>query len=165
MLYTLHPSPFGELLIAGPRPGVLASVTVPRQKRGPSVQPDWQRDDSAFTEATRQFDAYFAGERTTFDLTLEPVGTEFRRRVWDTLHKIEFGATATYGQVTEMAGLPRNAVRAVGGAIGANPLWVVCPCHRVIGADGSLTGYAGGLDRKQMLLAHEGVLPAQLTIV
>ncbi|WP_052851181.1 methylated-DNA--[protein]-cysteine S-methyltransferase [Streptomyces avicenniae] len=164
MLYTLHPSPLGDLLIAGPRPGVLASVSVPRQKGGATVQADWRRDDTAFPDATRQFDAYFAGERTTFDLVLEPVGSDFRRRVWTALHRIEYGATVTYGELTEMAGLPRTAVRAVGGAIGANPLSVICPCHRVIGADGSLTGYAGGLDRKRLLLGLEGVLPAQLTL-
>ncbi|WP_129843092.1 methylated-DNA--[protein]-cysteine S-methyltransferase [Streptomyces sp. RFCAC02] len=165
MLYTVHPSPLGDLLIAGPRPGTLASVTVPGQKGATGVGDDWTRDDAAFAGAARQFDAYFAGELTEFTLDLEPVGSAFRQRVWSTLHTIPYGATLTYGEVTARAGLPRASVRAVGGAIGANPLSVVCPCHRVLGANGSLTGYAGGLHRKQLLLGLEGVLPAQLTAI
>ncbi|GAA3867940.1 methylated-DNA--[protein]-cysteine S-methyltransferase [Streptomyces sedi] len=158
MRYTIHPSPLGELLIAGPRPGVLASVTVPGQRGGATVQPEWVLDDAAFGEATEQFDAYFAGELKEFDLTLEPPGTPFRRRVWAALDEIPLGSTLTYGALAAAAGMPARSVRAVGGAVGANPLLVIRPCHRVIGAGGSLTGYAGGLDRKRRLLVHEGVL-------
>ncbi|GAA2450013.1 methylated-DNA--[protein]-cysteine S-methyltransferase [Streptomyces macrosporus] len=157
-LYTIHPSPLGDLLIAGPEPGALSSITVPGQKGGARVLPDWRRDDAAFAEATRQLDAYFAGEAKEFDLTLATRGSEFRERVWAALDRIPYGSTVTYGELTAMAGLEPRSVRAVGGAVGSNPLMVVRPCHRVIGANGSLTGYAGGLDRKRHLLALEGVL-------
>ncbi|RMI41735.1 methylated-DNA--[protein]-cysteine S-methyltransferase [Streptomyces triticirhizae] len=157
MRYTVHPSPLGDLLLAGPRPGVLASVTVPGQRGGASVQPDWVRDDAALSEVAEQFDAYFAGDLKEFALTLEPVGTPFRQRVWAALDEIPFGATTTYGALAARLDLPRSAARAVGGAVGANPLTVIRPCHRVLGANGSLTGYAGGLDRKRLLLTHEGV--------
>ncbi|WP_031511258.1 methylated-DNA--[protein]-cysteine S-methyltransferase [Streptomyces megasporus] len=157
-LYTVHPSPLGELLIAGPEPGALASITVPGQKGGARVLPDWRRDDAAFVEATRQLDAYFAGELKEFDLTLATRGSEFRERIWAALDRLPYGSTVTYGELTVMAGLEPRSVRAVGGAVGSNPLMVVRPCHRVVGANGSLTGYAGGLDRKRWLLALEGVL-------
>ncbi|MEE1941064.1 methylated-DNA--[protein]-cysteine S-methyltransferase [Streptomyces sp. TRM 70361] len=157
-LYTVHPSPLGDLLLAGPEPGVLASVTVPGQKGGARVLPDWRRDDAAFAEVVRQFDAYFAGELKEFDLTLATRGSEFRERVWAALERVSYGSTVTYGELTAMAGLQARSVRAVGGAVGANPLTVVRPCHRVIGTSGALTGYAGGLERKRWLLVHEGVL-------
>ncbi|PJE93779.1 cysteine methyltransferase [Streptomyces carminius] len=157
-LYTVHPSPLGDLLLAGPEPGVLASVTVPGQKGGARVLPDWRRDDAAFAEAVRQFDAYFAGELKEFDLTLATRGSEFRERVWAALERVPLGSTVTYGELTVMAGLQARSARAVGGAVGANPLTVVRPCHRVIGTSGALTGYAGGLERKRWLLTHEGVL-------
>jgi methylated-DNA-[protein]-cysteine S-methyltransferase len=157
-LYTTHPSPLGELLIAGPEPGVTASVTVPGQKGGARVLPDWRRDDAAFTGVVRQLDAYFAGELKEFDLTPAAGGSEFRERVWAALERIPYGATVTYGELAAMAGLEPRSVRAVGGAVGANPLMVVRPCHRVIGASGTLTGYAGGLERKKLLLSLEGAL-------
>lgn len=156
--YTTHPSPLGELLLAGDEPGTLASVTVPGQKGGARIGTGWRREDGAFREATRQLDAYFAGELTAFGLPLAASGSEFRRRVWAALDRIGYGETVTYGELAAMAGVPPRAVRAVGGAVGANPLTVVRPCHRVIGADGSLTGYAGGLARKRQLLTLEGVL-------
>lgn len=157
-LYTTHPSPLGELLLAGPEPGVLASVTVPGQKGGARVLPDWRRDDAAFAEAVRQLDAYFAGELGELDLPTATRGSEFRERVWSALDRVPHGTTVTYGELTAMAGLEPRSVRAVGGAVGANPLMVVRPCHRVVGANGTLTGYAGGLERKRWLLTHEGVL-------
>ncbi|WP_062214403.1 methylated-DNA--[protein]-cysteine S-methyltransferase [Streptomyces sp. NBRC 109706] len=157
MRYTIHPSPLGDLLIAGPRPGVLSSVTVPGQRRGATVQPDWVRADPEFRSATEEFDAYFAGELTEFTLTLEAAGTPFRQQVWAALDEIPLGTTTTYGALAASIGISPRAVRAVGGAVGANPLTVIRPCHRVLGADGSLTGYAGGLDRKRQLLVHEGV--------
>ncbi|ARQ67959.1 methylated-DNA--[protein]-cysteine S-methyltransferase [Streptomyces marincola] len=160
MLYTVHPSPLGELLIAGPRPGTLASVTVPGQKGGARVGPGWRRDDAAFAAAAEEFDAYFAGELTVFHTELAPEGTPFRQRVWAALDGIAYGSTLTYGELAARAGLSPRAVRAVGGAVGANPLSVIRPCHRVIGASGALTGYAGGLDRKRHLLTLEGVLRA-----
>lgn len=158
MLYTVHPSPLGELLIAGPRPGVLASVSVPGQKYAPAVGPDWRREDAAFAEAARQLDAYFAGELKEFALTLDTRGSAFRTNVWEAIDRVPYGATVTYGELAAMAGAPPRAVRAVGGAVGRNPLAVIRPCHRIVGADGSLTGYAGGLERKRRLLTLEGAL-------
>ncbi|GAA1911910.1 methylated-DNA--[protein]-cysteine S-methyltransferase [Streptomyces sodiiphilus] len=158
MLYTTHPSPLGELTLTGPRPGTLASVRVEGQKGGVVLPPGAQRDDGAFAEAVRQLDAYFAGDLKEFDLVLETRGSAFREQVWRALDLIPYGGTVTYGRVAAMAGLPAQSVRAVGGAIGANPLMVVRPCHRVIGANGALTGFAGGMERKRQLLTLEGVL-------
>ncbi|MBT9254121.1 methylated-DNA--[protein]-cysteine S-methyltransferase [Phycicoccus sp. MAQZ13P-2] len=107
--------------------------------------------------ARRQLAEYFAGERTVFDLPLRPEGTEFRRRVWRELALVPWGRTTTYGALAARLGLPPGASRAVGAANGANPLPVVLPCHRVVGSDGTLTGYAGGLERKAFLLHLEGV--------
>jgi methylated-DNA-[protein]-cysteine S-methyltransferase len=104
--------------------------------------------------AAEQLDAYFSGESTTFDLRLQPQGTDFQHEVWNALSRLPFGTTTTYGAIATCIGRPR-AVRAVGLAIGANPLSIVVPCHRVIGANGSLTGYASGLDNKRFLLDHE----------
>ncbi|MFM9371392.1 methylated-DNA--[protein]-cysteine S-methyltransferase [Streptomyces sp. Da 82-17] len=156
--YTTLDSPLGELLLAGDGSGALSSLSVPGQKGGRTVQPDWRPDPAAFTEATAQLRAYFAGELKEFDLTLHTAGTEFRERVWAALDTVPYGATTSYGELAAAIGASRAAVRAVGTAIGANPLLVVRPCHRVIGADGSLTGYAGGLDRKRALLGLEGAL-------
>ena len=108
-------------------------------------------------EAARQLDAYFSGELTDFDLPLSMAGTEFQRRVWDCLRSIPYGDTWTYGQVAEKVGNSR-AFRAVGMANNRNPIAIIVPCHRVIGADGSLTGYGGGLQRKQMLLDLEAAV-------
>ncbi len=108
-------------------------------------------------EAAGQLGAYFAGELRTFALPLSPRGTEFQRRVWQEVVEIPYGRTITYGHLARRLGLPLSAARAVGSANGANPIPIVVPCHRVIGADGTLTGYAGGLDRKQALLHLEGV--------
>ncbi|MFF7023526.1 methylated-DNA--[protein]-cysteine S-methyltransferase [Streptomyces klenkii] len=162
-LYTEIASPLGPLLVTGrpsataPGGTAIASLSVPGQKNAPAPAPDHIRDHAAFAEAERQLTAYFAGEAEGFDLEYAVEGTEFRRRVWDALDAIPYGATTTYGELAARIGASRAAVRAVGGAVGANPLLVLRPCHRVIGADGSLTGYAGGLDRKRVLLALEGV--------
>ncbi|QNS03471.1 methylated-DNA--[protein]-cysteine S-methyltransferase [Streptomyces xanthii] len=154
--YATFPSPLGELLLTGDAGGALTSLSVPGQKGGRSVGEGWVRDQTRFAEAGRQLAAYFAGELKEFRLELRPEGTEFRRRVWDALDDVPYGATTTYGEVAARIGASRAAVRAVGGAVGANPLLVLRPCHRVIGADGSLTGYAGGLERKVQLLTLEG---------
>lgn len=158
MLYSTHPTPLGELLFAGPERGVLAWVSMPGQKGGATVGPGWVRDDDAHRDAQEQFDAYFAGNLKEFDLAHATRGTEFRERVWAALDDIPYGTTVTYTQLAEMAGVDRRAVRAVGGAVGANPLTVVHPCHRVVGVNGSLTGFAGGLPRKRTLLTLEGAL-------
>ncbi|NNF03877.1 MAG: methylated-DNA--[protein]-cysteine S-methyltransferase [Rhodothermales bacterium] len=114
----------------------------------PSIVPD------VLEIAETQFAEYFAGRRTTFDLSLAPDGTDFQRRVWDELMRIPFGERISYGELARRIG-DRGAVRAVGAANGRNPIAVIIPCHRVVGADGSLTGYAGGLDRKRRLLELE----------
>ena len=112
-------------------------------------------DNEVLVEARRQLAAYFAGRLRVFDLPMRPRGTSFQRRVWDRLLTVEWGHTTTYGAIARELGMPPGASRAVGAANGANPLPVVVPCHRVIGADGTLTGYAGGLDRKATLLRIE----------
>lgn len=158
LTYTTHPSPLGELLLAADG-GALVALSVPGQRGATGVGPDWQRDDAPDTvlgEARRQLDAYFAGTLREFDLELAPVGTAFQHSVWAALDDIPYGATTTYGALAARLGMSRAGVRAVGGAVGRNPLLIVRACHRVIGADGSLTGYAGGLDRKRHLLALEG---------
>ena len=120
----------------------------PRHERGGSA---------VLTRAHRQLSEYFAGTRREFDLPLRPAGTEFQRRVWDVLATVPWGTTTTYGAIAARLGLPPGASRAVGAANATNPLPVVLPCHRVIGSDGTLTGYAGGLERKALLLRLEGV--------
>lgn len=106
-------------------------------------------------QARRELGEYFAGKRTTFDVVLAPEGTELERAVWTQIARIPFGATLTYGEIARALGRP-TATRPVGRATGQNPLWVIVPCHRVVGAGGALTGYAGGLPTKRWLLEHEG---------
>ncbi|MGW2045802.1 methylated-DNA--[protein]-cysteine S-methyltransferase [Streptomyces sp. NPDC001858] len=153
-------SPLGPLLLTADPDGALTSLSVPGQKGGRSVQDGWLRDPGPFRSVEEQLDAYFAAGLKEFRLPLRSEGTAFRERVWAALDSVPYGVTTTYGEVAARIGASRMAVRAVGGAIGANPLLIVRPCHRVIGADGSLTGYAGGLDRKVSLLTLEGALGA-----
>ena len=112
-------------------------------------------DDPLLTEAARQLEAYFARELKDFDLPLAPEGTPFQQRVWAELRRIGYGETATYGELAARLGMHRGAARAVGAANGRNPIGIVIPCHRVIGTNGSLSGYAGGVERKQLLLQLE----------
>ncbi|NED31602.1 MULTISPECIES: methylated-DNA--[protein]-cysteine S-methyltransferase [unclassified Streptomyces] len=156
--WTRLDSPLGPLLLTADPDGALTSLSVPGQKGGRTVQADWRHDAGPFRAAEEQLRAYFAGELKEFTLPLRTSGTAFRERVWAALDTVPYGATTTYGEIAARIGASRAAVRAVGGAIGANPLLVVRPCHRVIGADGSLTGYAGGLERKTRLLGLEGAL-------
>ncbi|MFJ3231965.1 methylated-DNA--[protein]-cysteine S-methyltransferase [Streptomyces sp. NPDC086787] len=156
--WTIDTAPLGPLLLTADPDGVLTSLSAPGQKGGRTVQSGWRRDPSPFRAAEEQLAAYFAGELKEFRLELRGTGTEFRERVWAALDSVPYGATTTYGEIAARIGVSRAAVRAVGGAIGANPLLVLRPCHRVIGADGSLTGYAAGLDRKVRLLTLEGAL-------
>ncbi|MDN3270428.1 methylated-DNA--[protein]-cysteine S-methyltransferase [Streptomyces sp. MA15] len=151
--------PLGPLLLTAAPTGELTSLTVPGQRKATVVRDDWTHDPGPFREAERQLAAYFAGDLKDFRLPTRAVGTPFREKVWAALDDVPYGGTVTYGEIAARIGAPRAAVRAVGGAIGANPLLIVRPCHRVIGADGSLTGYAGGLERKVRLLTHEGALP------
>jgi methylated-DNA-[protein]-cysteine S-methyltransferase len=118
------------------------------------IQPRWQRDDDAFAETRRQLEEYFAGERTSFDLPLDMHGHEFERRVWAALRQIPYGETVSYGEIAERIGAP-GAARAVGLANGRNPVAIIVPCHRVIGANGKLTGFGGGLPMKRALLDLE----------
>lgn len=120
----------------------------------PSPADGWLRDDAACDELRSQLEEYFAGERHEFDLPLAPQGTEFQMAVWTALRDIPYGTTASYGDIAAAVGRPK-AVRAVGGANNANPISIIVPCHRVIGADGNLTGYGGGLGTKEALLALE----------
>ncbi|MGW1215190.1 methylated-DNA--[protein]-cysteine S-methyltransferase [Streptomyces sp. NPDC002499] len=159
--YRTIDSPLGELLLVGEGPR-LTSLSMPGQRNAPAVRAEWRRDDTAFGEAARQLADYFAGRRTRFALELAPAGTEFQQRVWRALDDIPYGETTTYGRLAERLGVPRGEVRAVGAAVGANPLLLVRPCHRVIGADGSMRGYAGGVERKVQLLTHEGALQPTL---
>jgi methylated-DNA-[protein]-cysteine S-methyltransferase len=115
---------------------------------------DWVPDDRAFPDVVDQLEAYFVGDRSDFDLVLNPAGSEFHRRVWRALLTIPYGETRSYGQIAEQIGAS-GAARAVGLANGRNPIAIIVPCHRVVGASGSLTGYGGGLDRKRWLLDME----------
>jgi len=160
-IYTTMESPVGELLLAGrERDGgvTLISVTMAGQRNTPAVRDGWRRDPAPFAEVIRQLTAYFTGELTVFSLDLAPRGTEFQQRIWRALDSIPYGTTTTYGQLAEQLGVPRDRIQALGAAIGANPLAIIRPCHRVIGSDGSMRGYAGGVERKQQLLTHEGAL-------
>jgi methylated-DNA-[protein]-cysteine S-methyltransferase len=154
-LFTYHHSPLGALLLTGDRQS-LTGIYLPQQKYYPTLGPGGEEDpDAEPFEATRtQLDGYFAGDRHSFDLPLAPVGTEFQHQVWHLLRQIPYGETRSYGDLAQDLKLPGGA-RAVGAANGRNPLSIVVPCHRVIAASGALTGYAGGLDRKQLLLRHE----------
>ncbi|WP_230329886.1 methylated-DNA--[protein]-cysteine S-methyltransferase [Nocardia aurantiaca] len=150
-------SPVGELLLAGEWRGGAVELTAVSMSGSKSIlgEGDWIADAEPFADVIGQLTAYFAGERDEFDLRVGTAGTDFRRRVWRALDEIPYGTTTTYGEIAARIGAPRAAVRAVGSAIGANPLLIVRPCHRVIGSDGSLTGYAGGVERKRRLLELE----------
>jgi methylated-DNA-[protein]-cysteine S-methyltransferase len=152
--YSTAPSPAGELLITGDGRSVRSLHMGPDHKYGWQVQDDWVRDDTSLKGAVDQLDAFFAGELTTFELSLAPSGTAFQMQVWRELTTIPYGKTNSYGQIASRLGHP-NASRAVGMANGRNPISIIVPCHRVIGANGSLTGYGGGLPRKEMLLGLE----------
>ncbi|MFG2333075.1 methylated-DNA--[protein]-cysteine S-methyltransferase [Streptomyces sp. NPDC048604] len=134
--------------------GVLSRIHMTDQRHRPAEETFGERDERPFGEAMSQLEAYFAGELKQFDLPLHLVGTEFQRRVWELLRAIPYGETRTYGELAAELGNP-GACRAVGLANGKNPVGIVVPCHRVVGAGGSLTGYGGGLDRKKRLLAFE----------
>lgn len=151
--YGFLESPVGRLLIAGTN-RYLVRICFPVEHEGRPVPADWRRDDAAIETAVGQLRQYFAGHRTRFDLPLRFAGTAFQTRVWSALRDIAFGETLSYGGLAVRIGRPK-ASRAVGAANGANPLPIVVPCHRVIGADRSLTGFGGGLDAKRFLLAHE----------
>lgn len=151
--YTWYESPVGPLLLAGSRAG-LNYVSFSSGRHAVSIDPEWTEDLSLFDGVIGQLSEYFAGERKTFSLTLIPEGTEFQRAVWSELQNIPYGETISYKDLAERIGKPK-AVRAVGAANGANPIPIIIPCHRVIGNDGSLTGFGGGLPLKKRLLELE----------
>jgi methylated-DNA-[protein]-cysteine S-methyltransferase len=164
-VYTTTQSPVDELLLVGEETpdGVrLTSVSMTGQRNVPGCHDDWRRAPAAFGEVTRQLKAYFAGDLTAFDLELASGGSPFQQRVWRALDSIRYGTTMTYGDLAAQLGVPRDRVPALGAAIGQNRLLIVRPCHRVIGADGMMRGYAGGVERKQWLLVHEGALQPML---
>jgi methylated-DNA-[protein]-cysteine S-methyltransferase len=166
--YTTVHSPIGDLLLIGEESATanggtaLISLSMPEQKNAPTIQPEWRHDPEAFSEIAGQIQAYFDGELDRFDIEFTPSGTDFQRRVWAAVEQIPYGTSTTYGKLAEQLGVAREDIRALGGAVGANPLLLVRPCHRVIGADGSMTGYAGGLEAKRHLLTLEGVLQPML---
>ncbi len=164
-IYNVIESPVGELLLTGreTRDGVvLESVSMAGQRNAPEVRDGWRRDPEAFAEVSRQLAAYFAGELTVFSLSLAPRGTPFQQRIWRALDSVSYGTTISYGRLAAQLGIPPERTAAVGAAIGANPLLIIRPCHRVVGADGTMRGYAGGTGRKQQLLVHEGALQPML---
>ncbi|WOX22731.1 methylated-DNA--[protein]-cysteine S-methyltransferase [Streptomyces solicathayae] len=159
-VYAYVDGPLGRMLLVG-RVGedgrtALASLSLPGQKGAVAVRDGWRLAPEAFTEIAAQLGEYFAGRRERFDVAVAHSGTDFQRRVWEALEEIPYGTTVTYGDIARKVGSSGAGVRAVGTAIGRNPLLVVRPCHRVIGADGALRGYAAGLERKESLLALEG---------
>jgi O-6-methylguanine DNA methyltransferase len=157
MKYTIIDSPIGPLLVARDREGI-TTLLLPNGSTGPRRQvpdPRWVRADAAFDDARTQLGEYFDGTRTSFELPLHLIGSPFQLRAWRALLDIPYGETRSYGQQTAAIGAPPTAARAVGSANGQNPIPIIVPCHRVIGANGSLIGYGGGLPTKQQLLALE----------
>ncbi|XWN30063.1 MAG: methylated-DNA--[protein]-cysteine S-methyltransferase [Devosia sp.] len=156
MFYTFMESPVGTLLLAGGEDS-LHFLSFPAGHKAFGPQSDWLPNETPFQEVQRQLNAYFAGDLDEFTVPVQLSGTAFQNSVWTYLASIPFGETRTYGQVAADLGRPK-ASRAVGAANGNNPIPIILPCHRVIGANGALTGFGGGLDTKQHLLKHEGAL-------
>ena len=156
MYYCYLDTPVGDLLLAGDH-NALSLVAFPTGKMRRDPEPDWIYNEKPFAEVCRQLSDYFAGDRKDFNLPLELTGTEFQVDVLKELQRIPYGETLSYRDIAARIGRP-NAMRAVGAANGRNPIPIIIPCHRVIGADGSLTGFGGGLDVKKKLLTLEGVL-------
>lgn len=153
--YDLVPGPLGAMLLVARGDG-LAGIQFEGERWQSALGDDWRRtpDHPLLRAARGELDEYFAGRRTRFDLPLAPIGTPFQRAVWAAIAAVPYGATIAYRELAARAGRPRS-VRAAGAATGRNPWTIVVPCHRIVGANGALTGYAGGLERKQALLALE----------
>ena len=160
LLYTTIDSPMGELLLLGDG-HALRGLYMQEGQTGVTAVPDWTRDDESFGGVRAQLEEYFEGRRADFDLPLHLEGTPFQRLVWRALQEIPYGETVTYGELARRIGRP-SSPRAVGAANGSNPISVIVPCHRVIGSDGTLTGYGGGIERKRHLLDLEAHRPAPL---
>lgn len=153
MYYLSIASPIGAILLAGDGTSI-NFIGLPESKKPFSIPTDWRQSAAPFIEAQRQFAAYFAGNLIDFDLPIAAKGTPFQQSVWQALNTIPYGETISYAELARRIGKP-NASRAVGLANGANPLSIIVPCHRVIGANGALTGYGGGLEAKTFLLNLE----------
>jgi methylated-DNA-[protein]-cysteine S-methyltransferase len=160
MQYCYTQTPIGPLLLAGDNDG-LAVVGFPTGKMRREPEPGWIEDAEPFADVIRQLDEYFAGDRQSFELALNPSGTEFQKQVLDALRAIPYGETVSYKDIAERIGKPK-AVRAVGAANGRNPIPIIIPCHRVIGSGGKLTGFGGGLETKAALLRLEAEGAASL---
>jgi methylated-DNA-[protein]-cysteine S-methyltransferase len=159
--YDVVPSPIGSLLLIADK-HALVEMCFAGSWKASDIAPDWRRGGDLLAHATAQLAEYFAGERREFELPLAPAGTEFQHRVWHTLRAIPFGSTISYAELARRIGEP-TAMRAVGAANGKNPIPVIIPCHRVIGSDGSLIGFGGGLPLKRRLLELEQMaLPFKL---
>ena len=158
--YTTLDSPVGALFITSDGEAI-TELFMEKHTGGPKPINTWRRDDDLFKEAADQLRAYFAGDLTDFDLPLATTGAPFQQRVWNELQKIPYGSTTSYGELARRLGNP-NASRAVGAANGSNPISIIIPCHRVIGSNGNLTGYGGGIDRKKFLLEFEAETFARL---
>lgn len=152
-------SPVGELVVAG-NENHLHHIGFPNGSRTTEIHPGWTHDPTPFAALREQLKAYFAGELIKFDLQLRPSGTDFQKAVWQALMDIPYGETTSYGALAFTIGRPK-ASRAVGAANGANPIPIIIPCHRVIGADRSLTGFGGGVETKAFLLQLEGFADAE----
>ena len=156
--HTIIETPIGELTLVA-EDGTLSGIYYPGHWTRPDPATFGARSDSGFEEVEQQLAEYLTGARTRFDLPTAAAGDEFQRRVWELIDRVPYGQTTTYGEIARELGNPTLA-RRVGGAVAHNPLSVVVPCHRVVGKDGALTGYAGGLRRKEFLLTLEGALQA-----
>ena len=159
--YRRIPTPLGALF-ATAAGGALTGLYYEGGRHAPAISPQWIEDPHAppLTECARQLADFFAGKRQCFDLPTAPQGTPFQLRVWKEIAAIPYGQTISYAELARRAGAPGSA-RAAGAATGRNPLSIIVPCHRVVGSTGSLTGYAGGLERKTRLLEIEGVARAE----
>lgn len=151
--YDFIPSPIGQLLVTS-NGDKLTGLYLENHKGGPSIEPSWVRDAERFASVRDQLADYFDGGLTRFDQDLDLEGTEFQRAVWDLLLEIPYGETVSYGYLAKRLGAP-HASRAVGAAVGRNPISIIVPCHRVVGSGGAITGYAGGVERKKALLKLE----------
>jgi methylated-DNA-[protein]-cysteine S-methyltransferase len=161
--YDFTESPHGQMLLVANDEG-LTGIYFDGQKYFPPVATEWRRDAKhpVLSQAKRELAEYFGGKRKRFDVPLAPAGTPFQKSVWKAISTVNFGETVSYGELARRAGCPGSG-RAAGAATGRNPITIIVPCHRIVGSTGSLTGYAGGLDRKRALLAMESGIPDLLS--
>jgi len=154
--YCYYKAPIGRLLLIG-EDGVLEELHFPNSAEHALIKDDWICNEDSFSDILQQLGEYFAGRRKNFDVKINPTGTDFQRRVWQELQNVPYGKTASYGEIAQRINNPK-ACRAVGGANRKNPVPIIVPCHRIIGSDGSLTGFGGGLELKKDLLRLENIV-------